>query len=561
MYERRCNFRSLIIYIFFLLLPLFIFTGRVFYLQIIKSEHFNLLADKQHRFYYKIPPQRGRVYDRKMRKLAVSFNVSSCYANPRKIKDKQRAAEKLAAFFDLDYDKILRLLSKDKAFVWIKRHISEEKAKTLDELDIGALGLIKESKRFYPDQVLASHILGFVGVDNDGLEGLELYYNDYLKGAAGLTIISRDARGRHIESKEHLISSPLDGYDLVLTIDKYIQHIAERELEAVYKKYKAKAATIIIMEPSTGEILAMANRPTFNPNLFAKSSFEARRNRAVCDIFEPGSVFKIVTAACALEEGIIAPEDKIYCENGAYKIYRHTLHDHKPYKELTFKEVIKYSSNIGTVKVAQRLKEDVLYQYIKRFGFGKITGIDLPLEEEGIIRPPEQWSKLSISAIPMGQEIAVTALQMLRAVSASANGGRLVRPHLIKRIIDSQNECLKEFKPECGRRIFGEKTSIQLKEILTAVIEEGTGKRAKVKGYTAAGKTGTAQKVSPKGGYSHRKFIAVFAGFLPVENPKIAMIVVVDEPRPVYYGGHVSAPVFSAVAQEVLNYMENNGLN
>ena len=561
MYERRCNFRSLIIYVFFLLLPLVIYSGRVFYLQIIKSEHFSLLADKQHRFYYKIPPQRGRIYDRKMRTLAVSFNVSSCYANPRKIKDKQRAADKLAVFFDLDYDKVLRLLKKDKAFVWIKRHISEESAKGLDELGIRALGLIKESKRFYPDQVLASHILGFVGVDNDGLEGLELYYNDYLKGAAGLTIISRDAKGRRIESKEHLISSPLDGYDLVLTIDKYIQHIAERELETVYKKYKAKAAIIIIMDPSTGEILAMANRPTFNPNSFAKSSSDARRNRAVCDIFEPGSVFKIVTAAGAMEEGIVSPEDKIYCENGAYRIHRHTLHDHKPYKDLTFKEVIKYSSNIGIVKVAQRLKESVLYQYIKRFGFGKVTGIDLPLEERGIIRPPEQWSKISISAIPMGQEIAVTALQMLRAMSAAGNGGRLVRPHLVKRVADSRDECLKEFKPERSRRIFGEKTSIQLKEILAAVVEGGTGKRAKVKGYAAAGKTGTAQKVSPKGGYSRGKFIAVFAGFLPVENPKIAMIVVVDEPRPVYYGGHVSAPVFKTVAQEVLNYIENSGLN
>lgn len=497
-----------------------------------------------------------------MRKLATSFDVYSCYANPRKITDKEKAAEDLAAFFDLDKDEVLKLLHKDKAFVWIKRHITEEEAQEFNDSNFKALGLVKESRRFYPDQTLASHIMGFVGIDNEGLEGLELYYNDYLRGVAGLSILSRDAKGRFLEAKEYQISQALDGYNLVLTIDKFIQYVAERELDWVYRKYRAKSASIIIMDPTTGEILALANRPTFNPNTFSQAEVSMLRNRAVCDIFEPGSVFKVIAATCALEEKVVSLDEKIYCEEGLYKVSSHTLHDYKPFKDLTFEEIIQYSSNIGVVKVSQRLEEDTFYDYIKKFGFGKMTGIDLPLEEEGIIRSPREWSKISIAAIPIGQEVAVTTLQMLCAISSIANGGTLLRPHLVKYIIDDQNELIKEFKTQPVTRVCSKETSKQLKRAMTKVVEGGTGKRAKIEGYTVAGKTGTAQKVNPSGGgYSHDKFIASFGGFLPVDNPKIAMIVIVDEPRPVYYGGQVAAPVFKKVAQDVIKYIENYGLD
>lgn len=560
MHERTYNLRSILIYLFFLILPFFFYLGRLFYLQVIKTDYFSQLADKQHRIYYKIPPKRGSIYDRKMKKLAITFDVYSVYANPRKINDKEEMAEKLSAIFSLNRNETLRLLNKDKAFVWIKRQITEDELERLNKLDLDDIGLLKEGKRFYPNQVLGSHLLGFVGIDGYGLEGLELYYDDYLKGTPGLSIITRDAKGRLLESRESLISQALDGHDLVLTIDEYIQYLSEKALDEVYSKYHAKSASIIVMEPASGEILALANRPTFNPNHFNESDKDSLRNRAVCDIFEPGSVFKIVAATCALEEGIVSLDDVIYCEEGSYKIFGHTLHDHKPLANLKFEEIIEHSSNIGVVKVSQKIKEETLYGYIKKFGFGKARGIDLPLEENGIIRPPSKWSKISISAIPIGHEIAVTTLQMLCAMSAIANDGMLVKPHLVRYIVDENKERIKEFrKTEIGR-VCSLKTSHDLKRTLTKVVESGTGTKAGIKGYTVAGKTGTAQKVNPNGGYSHSKFIAVFCGFLPVDDPKLAIIVVVDEPRPIYYGGQVAAPVFKKVAEGAIKYIENYNL-
>ncbi len=560
MHEKSYNSRSALILFLFLLLPLSIYICRLFYLQIIKSDYFEHLANRQHNIYYKITPNRGTIYDCKMKKLAITFDVSSCYANPRKIVEKERVAKKLAAFFSLEEGMLLKKLEKDKAFAWIKRHINEGETQGIKDLNINGVDLIKESKRFYPNQILASHILGFVGIDNEGLAGLELHYNDYLRGVPGLSIISKDAKGRIIHTKEYQITHALDSYDLVLTIDRFIQYIAERELEKVYRKYRAKSASVIIMNPRTGEILALANRPTFNPNNFNDYDTSHRRNRAVCDIFEPGSVFKIILATAALEEDIISLDDEVYCEEGSYKVYNHILHDYKPFKELTFKEIIEYSSNIGVVKVAQKLDENVFYNYIRKFGFGKETDIDLPGEEKGLVRPPSKWSKISIAAIPIGQEIAVTSIEMLSAMSAIANDGILVKPHLVKYIVNHHNEHIKEFKTEPVRRVCSKQTAEKLKRALSEVVENGTGKRAKIAGYDICGKTGTAQKVGPAGGYSHSKFIATFCGFMPRNNPKFAIIVVVNEPKPVYYGGYVAAPVFKNVAEEVIKYIENYGL-
>ncbi len=556
MHERTYNSRSLKIYVVFLILPLLILGGRLFYLQVIKSYKFGALAEGQHTFYYKIPPRRGKILDSELRNIAVSFDIPSCYANPRRIKNKDEVAQKISEYFNLDESTVRDKLAKDKAFVWIKRYISQKEKENIGELDGYHVGLIKESKRFYPDNELTAHVVGFVGIDNTGLEGLELYYNDYLQGSPGLSLVGRDAKGRHIESESEVIYEALDGLNLVLTIDKYIQHVAERELDKAYKKYKAKGGTIIVMNSLNGEVLAMSCRPTYNPNDFNNSLAEARRNRAVCDIFEPGSVFKVITASVALEEEVVSLDETIYCENGAYKVSSHVLHDHKPYKDLSFKGVIEHSSNIGTVKVASRLDENVFYDYIRSFGFGSKTEIDFPMEETGIIRDPTKWSKISMAAIPIGHEIAVTALQMVTSIAVIANDGYLVRPHLVKYISDSQGNMIKEFDYPVRRRVISQKTSDSLKEIMHAVVETGTGKRARVKGYNVCGKTGTAQKIDPRGGYSHSKYMATFGGFILSDEINLAIIVVLDEPRPVYYGGTVSAPVFKKVAEESIKYIQ-----
>jgi cell division protein FtsI/penicillin-binding protein 2 len=560
-YEKTLNSRSRLVIYLFILIPFCIVAFRLYYLQIEKSEYFKFLADRQHNIYYKITPNRGTIYDRKHKKLAFNFDIFSCYANPRKIIHKEKVAAYLSNLFDIDKETVLERLNKDKAFIWIKRHLSEKETEQIKSLNISGINLIKESNRFYPNQSLASHVLGYVDIDNKGLEGIELYYDDYLKGAPGLNIVTRDAKGRIIEANQYQITSSLESYDLVLTLDRFIQYIAEREIDKVYKKYKAKSAVIIVMNPENGEILALANRPTFDPNKIDEYQAEARRNRAITDIFEPGSVFKMVTATAALNEQVITLDDKIYCEEGEYKIYNHILHDHKPFKELTFKEIIEHSSNIGVVKTAQRLNKRDFYNYIKDFGFGQATGVDLPGERTGIIRRPADWSKISISAIPIGQEIAVTALQMLSATSAIGNDGVLMKPHIVKSIVKHDNETVKQIKPQTVRKVAETEAIDKVKQALLEVVESGTGTRADFEGYSICGKTGTAQKIKPGGGYSHSSYIASFAGFLPKDNPKLAIIVVVDEPRPVYYGGHVAAPVFKAVAKEVMRYIENYGLN
>lgn len=557
MHERTYNSRSLSVYIVFIVLPLLIFGGRLFYLQLIKSHKFSTLAQGQHSFYYKIPPKRGKILDVRRRNIAISFDVSSCYANPRMIDNKDETAQRIADYFNIDKVEILKKINKDKAFVWIKRHISQEEKENIDKLDGCSVGLVSESKRFYPDNQLAANVVGFVGIDNDGLEGLELYYNDYLKGSPGLSLVGRDAKGRQIESQSEIIYEALDGLDIVLTIDKYIQHVAERELDKAYVKYKAKGGSIIVMNPRNGEILAMASRPSYNPNAFNDSPAEARRNRAICDIFEPGSVFKVITASAVLEEDAVKVDETIYCENGEYRVASHTLHDHKPYKDLTFKGVIEHSSNIGTVKVASRLDERIFCDYIKKFGFGAKTGVDFPMEEMGIVKTPDQWSKISITAIPIGQEIAVTSLQMITAISVIANNGYLVQPHLVKYVADKEGNMMKEFNYSPKKRVISQNTCDLMNDIMQAVVDSGTGKRAAVKGYTVCGKTGTAQKVEPSGGgYSHSKFMATFGGFIVSDEVDLAIIVTLDEPRPAYYGGTVSAPVFKNVAEESIKYLQ-----
>jgi len=548
--------RQVVVFLFFLLSLTFLL-GRLFYLQAIRHGFFVEIAKEQHTVSIEIPPRRGTIFDRNMRVLAVNLNVDSVYANSREVTNKRKTAKALSSILNLKESFVMGRLSRDKSFVWIKRKITPMESYKIKKLKFKGIGLIKESKRFYPNRDLASHVIGVSDVDNRGLEGAELFYNGYLQGRPGWLTSTQDARRKLLKSYQDEFIPPRNGFSLVLTIDEVIQHIAERELYRMYDKYNARSASIIVMSPRTGDILALANFPNFDLNNPSKRQADAVRNRAINDFFEPGSVFKIVTAAAALEEKAVNLNDKFYCENGEYKIGRRILHDHRPHGILTFKEVIEKSSNIGTVKVAGRFGRERMYKYMKLFGFYEKTGIGLPGEVVGMNRPLSKWSGVSMFAIPMGQEVTTTAIQLACAISVIADNGFLVRPRIVKEILDEQGHSIKEFPSRVVRKVISPVTAAKVRGILMGVVESGTGKKAKIEDYTAGGKTGTAQKVEPGGIYSHDRFIASFIGFAPVDNPVLAVVVCIDEPRPVYYGGDVAAPVFRNVVDESLKYLNN----
>ena len=496
--------------------------------------------------------------DRNGKGLAINLKVPSIYAVPRllRTKDKELLIQRLADALSIPRSFVSERLKRDKSFVWIKRRTTNEEAKKVEKLANQGLGILYEYKRFYPHGPLASNLIGFTNVDNPGIEGIERMADAELKGKAGKRFTRRDALGREIKAFEEQMIPAVDGHRIVLTIDQYLQYVTERALDRAYKKWKAKGAVAILMNPQTGEILAMANRPTFDPNTPGDSPIENYRNRVLTDMFEPGSVFKIVTATAALSEHKVSMSEKINCEQGEWKWGIKTLHDVHEYGRLTFPEIIIKSSNIGAVKLASRLSPGILYRYIKLFGFGRKTGIDLDGEVPGFVRPPAQWSKTSPYAIPIGQEVTVTPLQLARAISMIANGGFLVEPHVIDRVEDVHGVTIRKKDPlHEGPKL--EPAIIEvLKEILWRATEEGTGKSARVKGIPIAGKTGTAQKILPGGrGYSHSNFIGSFIGFAPADHPILSMVVLMDDPRPLYYGGTVAAPVFSEVMEAALAHL------
>ncbi len=532
---------------------------RLFYLQAIRYNFFAELADEQHTISIELPPKRGTIFDRNMRILAVNLNVDSVFANARIVPNRLYVAKTLSPILNLKEDFILERLSRDKSFVWIKRKISQQEANHIRRAKLKGIGLVKESRRVYPNKDLASHLIGVADIDNNGLEGLELLYDRYLKGEAGFLTSTQDARRKLLKYYNGEVVMPKNGFSLVLTIDEVIQNIAERELFKAYDKYNAKGASIIVMDPTNGDILALANFPNFDLNNPAKRPKDSIRNRAINDFFEPGSVFKIITASTALEEKVVDFNDKFFCENGEYRIGRRILHDHTPHGTMTFREVIEKSSNIGTVKVASRFGAQRMYKYMKAFGFYDKTGIDLPGEVIGMNRPISKWSGVSMFAIPMGQEVTTTAIQLAAAISVIADNGYLIRPRIVKEILDDKSEIVKEFPPRAVRKVLSPKTASDMRGLLKGVVESGTGKKAGIEEYDAAGKTGTAQKVEPGGVYSHERFIASFIGFAPVERPRLSIVVCVDEPRPVYYGGDVAAPVFKNVMDESLKYLNAKG--
>jgi cell division protein FtsI/penicillin-binding protein 2 len=541
------------------LLSFFILELRLFYLQAIRHGFLSKIANEQHIVSVEIPPRRGTIFDRNMRVLAMNLNEDSVYANSREVGNKRKTSRILSSILKLDEAYVAERLARDKGFVWIKRKISKEEASQIEKAKLKGIGLVKESKRFYPNKSLACHVIGLADIDNNGLEAVELNYNRYLKGESGWLISTQDAKRHLVESYQDEYLPPKNGFNLVLTIDDVIQHIAERELLKAYEKYKAKAASIIVMNPMTGEILALANLPNFDLNDPSRRPADAVRNRAINDFFEPGSVFKIVTASVALEENAVDFNAKFDCENGEYRVGKRILHDHRPHGILTFREVIEKSSNIGTVKVAGVFGAEKMYKYMRAFGIYETTGIDLPGEVVGMNRPISKWSGVSMLAIPMGQEVTATAIQLACMISVIADNGFLVRPYIVKEITDENGHAIKSFGAKVIRKVISPKTAARMRGLLMGVVESGTGKKAKIEDYKAGGKTGTAQKVEG-GVYSHERFIASFIGFAPVTRPALSVVVCVDEPRPVYYGGDVAAPVFRNVVDETMKYFAAKGM-
>lgn len=535
------------------------FSIKLILIQVFRSSHLAALAERQHNHLVEIEPVRGTIYDRNLRPLAFNVSAYSIFANPKSMSasDKHKAVQQLSALLNLEPHFLQERLNKDKYFVWIKRKLPPELAGEVKKLELNGIGFRKESKRYYPDAALAAHLIGFAGTDNRGLEGLELFYDKQLRGIPGRMQILRDARQTELMVGD-IFFPAYDGAQLVLTIDETIQYIAEQALEKAYARHNAKSASIIVMDIRSGEILALANRPTYdlgNPSL---GSMESRTNRAISYMYEPGSVFKIVAATAALAEGAFAESDKIFCENGNYRIARNILHDYHPYGVLSFREVFEKSSNIGVTKIAQKLGPEKIYEYARQFRFGMKTGIDLQGEAPGVLKAPRQWSKTSIGAIPIGHEVTVTPLQLVCAISAIANEGRYMRPFVVKYIRDTRGEIIKSFEPEIIAQISDDQTLKRVKDILVGAVEKGTGTKARIKGMSVAGKTGTAQKVAGSS-YSQDKFYATFIGFAPAEDPDLAAVVVFDEPHPNHFGGTVAAPVFQEVIENSLKYMESSG--
>jgi cell division protein FtsI (penicillin-binding protein 3) len=530
--------------------------GRAFYLQVLQGDRLMRLGQRQHLKEWTVLPKRGAVFDRGGEPLALSLEAQSVYARPRRVRDAAKTGRELARVLKMNSAEIKEKLSSAKPFVWIKRQISPNEAAQIQALNIEGLGMFYEPHRYYPQGQLAGQVIGFVGRDAEGLEGLELRYNDYIRGEPGSSITERDALGRRVlvEGVEGL-QIPAGG-DIHLTLDTSIQHSAEKELEASIAKYRAKAGVAIAVEPRTGEILALANYPTFNPNNYSTESSEHRRNRAVTDSFEPGSTFKTILAAAALDEGIVDKEDLFFCEYGKYSYAGRIIHDTHPHGWLPFSKILQVSSNIGFSKVADKLKKDRYFKYIEKFGFGQTTGIDMPGEAPGLLRRPETWSGIDLATHAFGQGLSATPLQMVMAYAAIANGGFLMRPYVVRRALSSKGEVLVANQPHVIRRVISERTARSLASMLKDVTNEGgTGKMAKVEGFDVAGKTGTAQKVDlVNGGYDAKKRVASFVGFVPADEPRLVLMVLVDEPQTNVYGGVVAAPVFQNIARGTLRH-------
>jgi penicillin-binding protein 2 len=527
--------------------------ARLVQLQVSQHDDFTSRARNQQLSAIETSPTRGQVLDRQGKELARSIETESFFADPRDISDPNDTAKRIAAITGQDREELARRLAvaidAKKQFVWITRRVNIESAKKLDAMELKGVFSRQEPKRYYPNDSLAAHVLGFVGTDEIGLSGVEQYYNEKIRGESGKVYLEMDRDRRAFESYE---VQPNPGQTVVLTIDQTIQYRTEQALNAAVERAHAKSGTAIVMDPQTGEILALANAPSFDPNQPQKDSAEARVNGALQNIYEPGSTFKVVAYSAAIEKGLVRPEDKIDCQMGQITVAGRLIHDHKPFGVLTIADALAQSSNVGAIKLGLLVGNESMYEYMKRLGFGSRTGIDLAGESAGLLKSLSRWQPSSIGSMAMGQEIGVTPLQMATAYCVLANDGMLVKPHVVRELRAANGTVVFQAKTE-SRRALKAETTAALRNMLEGVTLHGTARKAQLDGYTAAGKTGTAQKVDPKTHtYSATKYIGSFVGFAPVKNPAVVIIVVIDEPQGSYHGGDVAAPVFREIAEQIL---------
>jgi cell division protein FtsI (penicillin-binding protein 3) len=525
--------------------------GRLAYLQLFHYSDYYARAQHQQRLIVDVGASRAEIFDRNLRPLAMSVPVDSAFAVPSEMADPGMVARLIAPVLEVSPDEILSRLDGSHSFAWIARKLSPEKAARIAAMNLRGVYFQREGGRFYPKRELAAHVLGYVDIDEKGLGGIEYSLDDQIRTKPGKMLILADAHRRWYDSNA---KAPDSGTSVVLTLDENIQYIAEKELAQAIQQTHAQSGTVIVENPNTGELLAVANWPTFNPNAANESPLESRMDRAASALYEPGSVFKIVTLSAAIDQGRTNPDELIDCQHGAIYIAGHRIRDHKAYDLLTVSQVLANSSDVGAIKLGLRLGAPKFYDYIRAFGFGQPTGVDLPGESRGMLRRVENWTPVSVGSISMGQEVGVTPLQLISAMSAMANGGLIVRPHVIRALRHGTQ--MVEPQQPAPRRVVRETTAASMRQMLEGVVLNGTGKSAQLAGYTSAGKTGTAQKFDPATGhYSTHQLIASFVGFAPINDPAITILVTLDSAVGAHEGGQVAAPLFKRIAEQVLAYM------
>ncbi len=542
-----------------------IFSWRLIDLQIVKHHFFSEIAAGKHEHKQKIPADRGLILDANNEVLAHNLPAEMVLADATHISDAEVVTPIVADTLGLPFDKVAEDLSSEKRFIVLKHNVPPDVAATLREkLDaVKAHGIYfdPDPQRIYPNNSMLCHVIGFTDFDHNGIQGVEKSMEDYLHGQDGYRFIERNPSGQEMVLYRGQERAPRDGYRVHLTIDLNLQNIVENEIDEAVRQFRPQKAIIILMRPDTGEILAMANRPNFDLNQRNEAKPEEMKNRAIIDMMEPGSTFKIVTASAALNDGKVRIDSSIFCENGVFNYGGRPLHDHHGYGALSVQDILIKSSNIGAAKLALMLGDEKLYQYIRSFGFGERTGVELPGEIPGLIRPPHLWSKISITRLPMGHEVGVTPLQMTTAMCAIANGGKLMMPRIVKSITTADGRPISEFKPTALRQVISPQTATQVGNALRGVVSDrGTAAGVSVPGFTICGKTGTAQKVDPKGGYESGKYIVSFSGYLPADHPAFVGLVVLDDAQTatpeMNYGGKVAAPIFAHIAEKAARYLD-----
>ena len=541
------------------------FSFRLIYLQMIKHDEYAGLAAEKHVYKQIICAERGAIFDANNEVLAHNVPVETVVADATHLNNLDAIVDVVSDELKLPAYELAEKLHGDRRYIVIKREVPEVVADALREKlrsqNLRGIYLEHDATRIYPNGSMLCHVIGFTDFEHHGIQGVEASMEEYLHGQDGYRYIEHNRAGQEIVLYRGQERASRNGYQIHLTVDLHLQNIVENEIDAAMREYTPTKATIILMRPQTGEILAMANRPHFDLNLRSQAEPEQMKNRAITDMMEPGSTFKIVTAAAALNEKKVRPDSMIFCENGVWNFGGAALHDHRPFADLSVKDILVKSSNIGAAKLALSVGDQKFYEYIRRFGFGERTGIELPGEISGRIRSPQFWSKISITRIPMGHEIGVTPLQMTVAMAAIANGGKLITPRIVKSIATDEGKTISSLSPVVLRQVISPQTARQIGDALRGVVSDrGTAAAAAIPGFTIAGKTGTAQKVDPKGGYEQGKYVVSFSGYVPADHPEFVGLVVLEEAHTskpeLNYGGLVAGPIFARIGEKAARYLD-----